>query len=297
MAISRGGAVILLNDLFHPAILLKSIQEHRVTTIFMIRTMLSQILQYPHLEKYDLGSMKSILLGGMINPARTFYDALEKFPKIHFYNAYGITEASARVSLRGPEHLTHFAGSIGKPIKGCKMEIITDNGTEAGTDQIGEIYVQSDYDMEQYYKNPELTAQTLTPKGLRTKDLGYKDKNGFYYVVGRNDDLIIQGGNKIYPLEIEELLLKHASIKETVVLGIEDETLGQKIIALVSVYPDRPLDAKDLYKWCCSNLDEHKIPKKMHIVEDIPRTIHGKISIAQLKKDYYNGIYQQEVRQ
>jgi long-chain acyl-CoA synthetase len=291
MAMSRGAGIVIQNDLFHPGIFLKTVQDCQVTSVFMINTMLLQVLAYPQLHQFDISSLKRILLGGMINPRSIFREARQKMPKVSFLNAYGISEASARVAFSSPEDAVNFPGCIRKPIQGCALKIYREDGSEAEPGEKGEIYVSSDYIMDGYYKAPELTAAAITPLGLRTRDIGYQDQDGLYYVVGRSDDLIIQGGNKVYPIEIEEALLKNPAIREAVVLGIEDPKLGQKIVALVTTRP--PLEPADVYKWLRSKLEDKKVPKEIHIVDQIPRNPIGKISRTDLKV-YYGSLKKAE---
>lgn len=286
MTISRGGTIIILNDLFHPAIFLKAVQDYKATNVFMIRTMFSQILEYPQLKNFDTGSMKRIMLGGMINPSAVFRQAAEKLPGIGLFNAYGLSEASARVSFLGAEDILRFPGSIGRPMEGCDIKIYKTDGTEAKAGEIGELYVTSNYMMDGYYKALELTAEALTLKGLRTRDTGYKDETGRAYVIGRSDDLIIQGGNKVYPSELEEILLLKQFIEEAVVLGIEDEKLGQRIVALVRCAEGSSLDSHGIYQWCIRNLESKKVPKDIRIVDRIPRNAIGKINRNELKAFY-----------
>ncbi len=286
MAVSKGGSIIILNDLFHPGIFLKAVQDYRATTVFMIRTMLSQVLDYPQLSTFDLSSLKKILLGGMINPGRIFQEAENKLKGISLYNAYGISEASARVSFAEQSDIKRFPGTIGKPMKGCDIKIYTEDGTEAKAGEIGELYVISDYVMDGYYKSESMTKEALTPLGLRTRDTGYKDENDLFYVIGRSDDLIIQGGNKVYPIDVEEVLLKHPAVAEVVVLGILDEKLGKRIVAILSLKYGFQAEIQELYRFCRQNLEDKKVPKEIHIVDKIPRNSIGKISKAELQSYY-----------
>jgi len=288
MAISRGGSIIILNDLFHPAIFLKAVEDYKATNVFMIRTMLSQVLDYPMLSKYNYSSLKKILLGGMINPSYIFQEAEKKLKGVSLYNAYGISEAAARVTFSDPSELKSFPGTIGRPMRGCDVKIYREDGTEANVKEAGEIYVSSDYVMDGYYKSENKTKEALTPLGLRTRDTGYKDENGLFYVIGRSDDLIIQGGNKVYPIDIEEVLLSHPAVAEVVVLGIEDEKLGKRIVALVSLKYECKAEIKELYSFCRANLEDKKVPKEIHILDKIPRNIIGKISKNELSCFYQN---------
>lgn len=290
MAISEGGSIVILNDLFHPGIFLKAIEQCQPTTIFMIRTMLSQVLYYPHLQNYNIDSLKRILLGGMINPKHIFEQATLKLPGVALYNAYGISEASARVTFACPEQLIRHPGTIGKPMKGCNIRILREDGSEAAVGEIGEIYVKSDYIMDGYYKSDELTRLSLTKEGLRTRDTGYYDAEGLFYVVGRSDDLMIQGGNKVYPIDIEEVLLKHPSISEVVVFGVPDDVLGKRIVALIVANNSKNANISDIYKYCRQHLEDKKVPKEMYIIDKIPRNITGKISRKELVDFYINNI-------
>ncbi len=288
MTISAGGSIIISNDLFHPAIFLKTIQTYQVTTTLLINTMLAMVVNYPQLLNYDLSSLQRIIFGGMVVSQNMAIIAVSKMPWVKFHCTYGMTETSTRISFSEPDDILKYPGSSGRTIKGCEVKIYREDGTEAAAHEVGEIHVTSDYVKKGYYKHEQLTRATLTPKGLRTGDIGYKDENGLLYVSGRSDDLIIQGGNNVFPIEIEEILLRNPQIKEAVILGIDDRILGQKIVALVSVTGGSALSTHDIYKWCRSNLEDRKMPKEIYILEQIPKTDLGKINRNELKKVVVN---------
>jgi acyl-CoA synthetase (AMP-forming)/AMP-acid ligase II len=286
MAFSRGGGIILLNNVFHPAIFLKAIQQYRATNFYIVRTMLLQVLDYPGLGQYDLSSIKRILIGGMINPVHIYRETVNKFPWVRVFNAYGSSEVAARVTFGEHEDVTALPCVIGKPMRGCRIMICKEDGTEAVQGEIGELYIQSDFKMDGYYKSEKLTQEAMSDKGFRTRDIGYQDEEGRFYVLSRNDDMIMQGGSRTYPIDIEEVFLKNPAVNETAVIGVEDERLGQKIVAFVRIKPGYEIELKDLYKWCMTNLEDRKVPKEIHIVEHIPRNAIGKISKADLKAMY-----------
>lgn len=287
MPISQGGSMVILNDLFHPAIFLKTIQEYKVTSTLLVTTMVSLIIDYPGFSNFDISSLNKIIFGGMTIPPSIVRNAIQKMPGVNFFNTYGLTETCTKVSYICLPEITQFPDSIGKPIKGCDMKIYREDGSEADIGEEGEIYVITDYIMDGYYKTEELTMETLTPKGMRTRDMGYRDENGWFYIVGRNDDLIIQGGNNVYPIEIEEILVRHESIKEAVVLGIDDDKLGKKIVAFVSPKSGFTASMSDLFRWCRANLEDKKVPKEIHIVDVIPRNDVDKVSRNEMRKVYY----------
>ncbi|MHB8062505.1 MAG: class I adenylate-forming enzyme family protein [Ruminiclostridium sp.] len=286
MAISRGGAIIILNNVFHPAIFLKAIEEHKATNFYIVRTMLLQVLEYPKLKEFDLSSIKRILIGGMINPLTIYQKTAERFPGVKIYNAYGTSEASARVTFGEHEDVTTLPCVIGKPMRGCSIKVYTEDGKEAGIGEIGEIYIGSDFMMKGYYKAEQLTKETLTSKGFRTRDIGYEDENGRFFVLSRNDDMIMQGGSRAYPIDIEEVLLRHEAVKECIVLGVEDDMLGQRIVALVCLKHSKAAKTKELFKWCMTELEDRKVPKEIYLIDSIPRNVIGKISKNDVKALY-----------
>ncbi|MFC5468076.1 class I adenylate-forming enzyme family protein [Cohnella suwonensis] len=294
MAISRGGGIILLNNVFHPAIFLKAIQDYEATQFYIVRTMLLQTLEYPGFAKYDLSSLKRVLIGGMVNSLNVYQEAAKRLPRAKVYNAYGTSEAVARVTFGEHEDVTTKACVIGKPIPGCSVSVLREDGTEAETGETGEIYIRSAYAMDGYYKSEELTAEALTPWGIRVKDAGYRDGDGLFYVLSRTDDMITQGGSRAYPVDIEEVLLKHPAVQETVVLGVEDDKLGQRIVAFATARPGFVLEARELYKWCVSSLEDRKVPKEIHVVDAIPRNVIGKINKNEVKELYRNLLSKEE---
>ncbi len=295
MAISRGGAIIILNNVFHPAIFLKAIEEYKATNFYIVRTMLLQVLDYPKLKDFNLSSIKRILIGGMINPLTLYQKTADSFPWVKLYNAYGTSEASARVSFGEHEDVTTLSCVIGKPMNGCSIKVYKEDGTEARAGEIGEVYIESDFMMEGYYKAEQLTRASLSSKGFRTRDIGYEDDAGRYYVLSRNDDMIMQGGSRAYPIDIEEVLLKHEEVKECAVLGVEDVMLGQRIVALVCLNEGSGIKTKDLFKWCINELEDRKVPKEIYLVDSIPRNVIGKIAKNDVKALYDSLVSQKGV--
>jgi acyl-CoA synthetase (AMP-forming)/AMP-acid ligase II len=294
MAISQGGAIIILNNIFHPAIFLKAIEEHKATNFYIVRTMLLQVLEYPKLKEFNLSSLKRILIGGMINPLIIYQRTAERFPWVKLYNAYGTSEAAARVTFGEHRDVINLPCVIGKPMRGCAIKVYKEDDTEAGIYEIGEIYIESDFMMKCYYKAEQLTKESLTSKGFRTRDIGYKDKDGRFYVLSRNDDMIMQGGSRAYPIDIEEVLLRHKAVKECAVLGVDDNMLGQRIVALVCPKPGNDVKTKELFKWCMTELEDRKVPKEIYLIDSIPRNVIGKISKNDVKVLYNSIIAEKE---
>ncbi len=290
MPLSGGGSIVILNDLFHPGIFLKAIQENKVTSTLLVTTMVSLILDYPNFDRFDSSSLKKVIFGGMTMPRTVVLNALEKLPKVNFYNTYGLTETCTKVSYICLPEIANLPESVGVPIRGCDMKIYREDGSEADIGEQGEIYVISDYMMDGYYKREDLTRETLTEKGMRTRDVGYKDENGHFYIVGRNDDLIIQGGNNVFPIEVEEILVRHPAIKEAVVFGADEPKLGKKIVALVCKKAGHSVEVQEISRFCRANMEDKKVPKEIYIVDDIKRNDVDKVSRNEMRAFYYENI-------
>jgi acyl-CoA synthetase (AMP-forming)/AMP-acid ligase II len=289
MTISRGASIVLQTDLFHPAIFLKNIDNYKVTATLLVGTMFTQIIDYPKLNEFNIKTLKRLIYGGMSTPEKVIQKALERMPEVSFYCTYGMTEASTRVTVTNPKIMQEYPTSSGMPIRGCKVKILKEDGSEAKAGDIGEVYVVSDYLMKGYYKNTKLTEYKLTKNGLRTGDSGYVSTDNLLYICARNDNVIIQGGNNVFPAEIEDILCRNPDIKEAVVLGVEDYKLGQKIVAVVTA-GDKTINEESIYRWCIANIEQKKLPKEIYIAEEIPKSDNGKIDMNELKVKLKNNM-------
>lgn len=289
MPIYCGAAIVVMEEFFHPGIFLNIVEKFKVTSTFLVCTMLNQILSYPRLKNFDISSLKIMIMGGMPTPPNVRKEAAEKIPTVDLHVIYGMSEASVKITFLNPNELLTHAKSSGQPLNGVRIKILSYDGKEVPEGELGEIYIDTDYAANGYYKKEDLTKNTFTKYGIRTKDLGYLDSEGRLYIVGRADDVIIQGGNNIYPMEIKEVLLKNSEIKEAEVFGMEDKTLGSKIVSLVRLKENSVTTVQDIHKWCRQNLEYKKIPKEVYIVDEMPKTSFGKITKTVLTQ-YVNNI-------
>ena len=276
MTLSAGGSIVILKDLFHPAIFFKTIQNSKVSTSLLINTMLNLLLRYPRREMYDTTSLKRLIFGGMAADGQIVKQALAAFPGVAVYSTYGMTEACTRVSFMERRGLELYPESIGKPIQGCRITIRDNTGAEVPVNTSGNVFIESDYLMAGYYKHESLSEQSLTDYGYKSGDRGYYNEEGVYFICGRNDSVIIQAGNNIYPPEIEGIIRTHKAVADTAVAGIPDALLGQKAVAFVVLRKTAELSAPDFFKWCHENLEHKKLPREVIFLEDIPRTESGK---------------------
>lgn len=265
--ISCGACIVILSDLFHPAIILKAIQKYKVTSVLMVGTMITLLLGYPNLNAFNLESLKRIEFASITTPIWIIKDLLEKMAGKKLFCIYGVPEAPTRVSCLSHEEAYMYPGSVGKPLKGYDIKIYTREGIEAKCGEEGTIFIKSDNLMEGYYKHGQLSSGVMTSSGLRTNDIGYKDEKGFLYLTGRTDDMIMQGGYEVYPQEIKDVLLKCTYIEEAVVFGVDDKKLIRKTVAFVCIKAGSAIEVRDVFKWCRENLEEKKVPKEIHFID------------------------------
>lgn len=202
---------------------------------------------------------------------------MDAFPYIDFYHVYGLTEASPRVTYLEPKYFREKVGSIGKPLHNISTKIIDENGNETKAYEIGELVISGPNIMQGYWNDPELTATKVKSGWLYTGDMSYKDEEGFIYIVGRKDNMIIRAGMNIYPQEIENALMSEPIIKEVLVYGVDDERFGQRINAEIVLKDDANATTQDIIDICKRLLPEYQWPTGITIVKELKKNASGKI--------------------
>ena len=195
---------------------------------------------------------------------------------------YGATEASARLTYLEPSRFFDKIDSIGKAIPGVTIKVLDENGKEMATGQEGEIVGSGENIMKGYYKDPETTAKVLDHNGYHTGDMGYSDEEGFFYLVGRKDSLIKVGGHRINPKEIEDTIMETGLAVETIVMGVPDKLLGNKLIAILAPI-DTNTTSKQILECCLTKLSKNKLPSEIKIVKSLPKHPSGKIDREKCK--------------
>jgi len=189
---------------------------------------------------------------------------------------YGATEASARLTYLEPDYFDTKMDSIGTPIDGVTLRVMDKQGRVLPDGQTGELVASGDNIMQGYWKNNQATGQALDEYGYHTGDMGYRDSQGFFYVTGRKDDVLKVGGHKINPIEIEDTLMETGLLIEAVVMGVPDELLGNKLIA-VMVKKENNCEINDVLSYCAKKLPKHKMPSKVKWIRSLPKKSSGKI--------------------
>ena len=190
---------------------------------------------------------------------------------------YGLTETASQVATLAPEDALRKLGSAGKPLYPNQVRIVTEEGQEAQPGEVGEILVRGPVVTPGYLNRPEATAAALCDGWLRTGDLGYLDAEGYLSVVDRREDLIVSGGENVYPAEVEAALLAHPAVAEAVVVGVPDPEWGQRVVAAVRLVAGATVSAGELQAWCRQRLAGYKVPKEIRIVAELPRNATGKL--------------------
>ncbi len=271
-----GATLIILNQVMYPNEILKHIEKEKCTGFAGVPTIYISLLKKTSFNDFDLSSLRYMTqAGGPLS--KTFIDQIaQKLPDVKFIIMYGQTEASARISYLPYQHLHEKLGSVGIGVDGVTITIEDANGKICAPGDHGEICIQGENVMQGYWHNPEATAQVLINRKLHTGDMGYKDSDGFLYIVGRQTEILKISEHRVSPYEIEEVLLGHASVEECAVIGCNHSQSGQYVKAFV-VKNSSEITENQIKKFSKQFLASYKIPKKVVFVNSLPKTSSGKI--------------------
>jgi acyl-CoA synthetase (AMP-forming)/AMP-acid ligase II len=262
--------------------------------------MLKRIIDDPDFRNRDLSHLKVITYGAAPMPFEVIKKAIELFPHVWFFNGYGQTESAATLTALGPEDHRIEGGeaekekkwkrlksSIGRPLPDVEVRIVDEAGRVLPPGLVGEIQVRSPRVMKGYFRDEQMTAQAFTPDGwLRTGDVGYVDEDGYVYLTGRADDLIIRGGENISPDEVEEVLNSHPKVQECCVIGIPDPEFGQQPFAFCVLKGGEQATEEELIEFCRERLSPFKRPRGIAFVESLPRSHMGKLLRRRMREEY-----------
>lgn len=274
-----GGAVSFMETLFSPVNLFYSLKNFSITNFSCVPYMLLEILnQKEKIMNYEISSLRYVCFGGAPAPGRKINELANLFPDVQFVKTYGLTESSTRVSHYFEDKNTINNNCVGKHIPDVKYIIVDENDNECKTGEIGEIAVKGNNVMKGYYLRRRETEMALRNGWLHTGDLGWIDNENNLYVVGRKKNIIIRGGENIYPEEIEDILNNHPNIKESLVYGVYHETLGEVPEAEITLNSEGDFNLQELINYCYNNLSNSKVPLRFKVVDGIDKTSNGKIS-------------------
>lgn len=283
----QGGTTVVARDLA-PADLLRLIAEHRVTHAFLVPTLVQMLIEAPEVSEVDLSSLKLVAYGGAPMSESLLRRAMSVLG-CEFVGVYGSTETSGTViSLSPGDHVPELLRSIGKPLPWVEVRVVNlDSGTDAEPGVVGELWVRSPVVTPGYWRQPETTAAALVEDGwLRTGDAVYRDSAGFLFLHDRIKDMVISGGENVYPAEVENVLAEHPGIGQVAVIGVPSEKWGETVKAVVVPRPDVIVDPDELIDFCRQRLARYKCPTSVDFVEELPHNASGKILKKELRKLY-----------
>jgi long-chain acyl-CoA synthetase len=289
------GCKNILLPKFDPELFLKTVGKERVTFTFLVSTMLIAILNSPDIGKYNLKSMRTICIGAAPVPIEPLKKGIEIFGNV-FFQTYGLTEGTCVANFMNlkkefnpeeKEKNTKKLSSIGKGIPKVRMRVVDSHDKDVLPDEIGEIIIKGATVMKEYWRKPEETAGTIRGGWLHTGDLATVDKEGWIYITDRKKDMIISGGENIYPKEVENVLYTHPAVNEAAVFGVPDEKWGESVKALVTVKRGYDVTEEELIDHCKNHLASYKKPKSIEFVSELKKTASGKIDKRKMREPYW----------
>jgi len=276
---------------FEPGLALALCERERVTTMGGVPTMLIAMMEHPDFARRDLSALRSVGIGGAAVPAELVH-RIEAALGIDLIVLFGQTEASCSITKTRPDDSpTDKAETIGLPLPQTEVQIVDpETGRVVAPGVAGEICARGYGVMHGYHGNPEATAATIDAAGwLHTGDLGTMDTRGYCKIVGRIKDMIIRGGENIYPREIEEVLFAHSAVGDVAVVGVPDEKWGEQVVAFVRLAPGAAADAEELQMYVRERLARHKVPREWFFLDELPATASGKVQKFALRDRYCDG--------
>ncbi|SDN49582.1 AMP-binding protein [Allokutzneria albata] len=268
------GAPIVLRRRFEPETALAAVERHRCTSMFAVPVMLQRIMELPGAERrrYDTSSLRTVACTGSVLPGKLAIEFLDAFgPVLH--NFYGSTEASW-ISVATPEELRIAPGTAGRPPLGTRLAILDQDGRPVRRGQTGRIFVANEMLFDGYTNG---SGKEVVDGMLSTGDVGYLDRHGLLFVAGRDDDMIISGGENLYPREVEDVLAALPGVREVAVVGVPDEEFGQRLAAYVVAADGAVLDAERLREHVRATLTRFCVPRDVTFLDELPRNATGKV--------------------
>jgi len=277
---------------FDPAESLSIMEREKCTFTSMVPTHFTEIINNIDIKEYDLSSLQSVLSSSSPMPKSLKKQIVEEM-SCDVYEAYGSVEVGLPILLN-PAYQLKKIGSIGRPVLGSDVLLLDEASLEpVNVGEVGLIYVRAPFGMKEYYKMPEETEKIkITRDGaewLTAGDLGRCDEDRFLYFVNRSDDMILTGGENVYPTPIEEALLNHTAVKEVAVIGIPHEKWGEAVHAVLVIDKDDEVSSEELKEFLRERVAKYEVPKSFDFVEELPRTPTGKVARQKIREEYWGG--------
>jgi long-chain acyl-CoA synthetase len=267
---------------FTPEGFFDAVARYGVTSTALVPAMMVMLLEHPDADRYDLSTLEEVAVGAAPCPIELVQSFQQRFG-VRAREVYGLTEAAAVVTANR-RSLPVKPGSAGPPIPGVEVRIVDEDGRRLPAGECGEITVRGETVMAGYWNRPDATAEAIRDGWLYTGDVGYLDEDGYLYLVDRAKDLIIRGGQNIYPRDVEEVLQQHPAVAEAAVIGLPDSKYGEEVAACVVAREGTEVAPEEIVAFCRERLARYKTPKSVHLMPALPHNAVGKVLKGELRQ-------------
>ncbi len=284
--VSHGATMIYPDEAFEPGVVLKTVAEERATALYGVPTMFIAQLEHPDFDKYDLSTLRTGIMAGATCPIEVMKQVIEKMHMSEVQIAYGMTETSPVSTQTGAEDpIDKRVSTVGRTQPHLETKIISPDGQVVPRGEIGELCTRGYSVMLGYWNNEEATSSAIDSAGwMHTGDLATMDDDGYVAIVGRNKDMVIRGGENIYPREIEEFLYTHPAISDVQVTGVPDKKFGEELIAWVILKDGEELSEEEVKAYCKGKISHFKVPRYIRFTDAFPMTVTGKIQKFRMRE-------------
>lgn len=278
-AITHGAAMVYPSEGFDPEAVLRAVEAERCTALYGVPTMFIAVLAHPRFTDFDVSSLRTGCMAGAICPEPLMRQVVERLNMRDVTIAYGMTETSPVSFQTAPDDpFERRVGSIGRVQPHLECKIVDEGGHIVASGEPGELCTRGYSVMIGYWDEPQRTAESIDEDGwMHSGDLATIDAEGYGNIVGRLKDMVIRGGENIYPREVEDYLYRHPAVEDVAVVGIPDERMGEELCAWVRLKPDASVDAEAIRSFCRGQIAHYKVPRYVRIVDEFPTTVTGKV--------------------
>jgi fatty-acyl-CoA synthase len=280
------GATVVILPSFSLPEFFGVIQKEKVSAFFAVPTMFVRMMEHPNFGDYELRSVRLLFTGGAVTSVELKEKIMKAFPHATLDDLMGLTEGGPLTTFLPHRHALRKPGSVGRAHFSQMVRVVNDQGEDVRGDEVGEIIVKGPAVMKGYYRNPEATAKAFRDGWLYTGDLARVDSEGFQYLAVRRTDLIVSGGENIYPAEVEKILVQHPQVKEAAVIGVQDPEWGERVLAVVVPQGGEYPEEEEILSFCKENLAGYKRPRRVVFVEELPKNQLGKVLYKELRNRF-----------
>ena len=267
--------------------------EQGITRLFIVPAALQMVVQHPRAKDTDMSAVKYVMYGAAPIPLDLLREAVQTIPGAGFLQCYGMTETTGTIAMLPPEDHALDGNqrmrSAGKAVPGAELKVVGEDGAELPRGEVGELICKSPSNMQGYWNLPDATRGALKDGWMHTGDAAYMDEDGYVYIQDRIKDMIISGGENVYPAQVDSAIYGHPAVGEVAVIGVPDDTWGEAVKACVVAKPGSEVDAEDIITFTRERLAGFKVPKTVDVIPEMPRNASGKILRRELRAPYWEG--------